>query len=133
MLLHNTGYQNQSYVTYMDQSFYPYHTINPGEEFYYGMVRTQSMTSIPNYQTGMYPSFETLPSPPVYGCPCPATPPQQSFLHQILTGKGYRNSAVGASKSTPQTPVDNTYSRYPSSCCFGNSVRPSGYSSIQNI
>ncbi|KAI8784363.1 hypothetical protein BgiBS90_013890 [Biomphalaria glabrata] len=130
MLLHNTSYTNQAYFNYMDQTYYPYYPIIPTEE-YYGMVRTSSMSSINNQYTNQYPGVETPPSPPVYGCPCTSTPPQQSFLHQILTGKGYRNSTVGTKASNSQT-LDNSVSRYSSSCCFGNSVKPSGYSSIQH-
>lgn len=137
MLLHNgVCHPQQPYLIYMDHSYYPYHqslpqSVAPCDEFY-GMVRTPSIPSIPNHHAAMYRGYDSSPSQS-FACPCPPQPPQQSFLHQILTGQGYRNNAFGLYNGAHL--LESNYQQYssssPSSCCFGNSVRPSGFSSIQ--
>lgn len=141
MLLHNGGcYPYQSYhhsMQTVDGSHYPYHQTLPQpvapKDEYFGLIRT---TSVPHHHAAVYPGFEPTPAQNFSSCPCPAVPSNQTFLHQILMGQGYRNSATVQNKSNVLANSTSAYSPFSSSCalsscCFGNAVRPSGFSSIQ--
>lgn len=124
--------------------------------------------SLPCQQAATYPlglDFQQHPPTDLFSCPCTPVPTHQTFLHQILTGQGYRNNAVAdhmsmnlgkmmdcaanalstspSSASSINSPANSTFgsfggsaddlsdSCFKSSCCFGNLVKPSGFSSIQ--
>lgn len=140
MLLHNGGcFPSQPYIQpthSMDSSYYAYHqslTHRLGHcDEYFGLTRTMSLPSIPYHRVNMHTEYEPQQAQS-FSCPCPAVPSHQTFLHQILTGRGYINSALGVNNNFS---VHKSAAAYPSSfsqssCCFGNAVKPCGFSTIQ--
>jgi len=57
-----------------------------GGPFSYGTYNPYTYTSSATYDV------VTRTTPP--NCSCESVPPQQSFLHQILTGQGYKNDKL---------------------------------------
>ncbi|GFN97137.1 hypothetical protein PoB_002364300 [Plakobranchus ocellatus] len=162
MLLHNGGgYPQQMYGSNCSSSIQPAMTPNQGQygcilpspvvpcQDYFDLIRSPCGPCMPGQHAALYnPGFELAPSsPPGFGCPCPPpVPPQQTFLHQILTGQGYKNDFLGFGSnnnnnnsniySSGFVDTSNYFTSAPScaqsSCCFGNAVLPSGFSSIQD-
>ncbi|GFR87580.1 hypothetical protein ElyMa_004226800 [Elysia marginata] len=108
------------------------------------------LISTPSQPAALYnPGFEAPPLSPqsFSGVYSPPVAPQQTFLHQILTGQGYKydlgfgsslsnnnnnNSFYSSGLSYSPNYFNSGSSCVQSSCCFGNSVLPSGFSSIQD-
>lgn len=111
MLIQNGCYmQNPGY--YPDPMYVPLGTQAPlhMDEYYAGVPTTAPS----QYQYQTYPQRPTTAG---YDCACPAVPPQQSLLHQILTGKGYKNDVLCIGQMIKM----ETYPDFPSqNCCYSN-------------
>ena len=158
MLLHiggNNGYSQQGYSDHssntVQSALVPSHqgqyfpvmppAVAPCQD-YFDLIRS------PNQHASMFnPGFEPQPISPQSFGGAYSTPvaPQQTFLHQILTGQGYKNDFLGfgsinnnnnsfySSGFGDSSNYSNSgQSCVQSSCCFGNAVLPSGFSSIQD-
>ena len=91
-----------------------------------------SYTGQPHHSTGpfsygtYYPyTYEGKSSQSIAGtsrdCSCPSSTPKESFLHQILMGKGYRHDKLFVS-TRPIVKQERDYYYYDYGCCYGYPV-----------